>query len=85
MDHLLSKQNIEWRQRAREVARKVILPNAWKYDRLQEYPWEIKNALAEAELMSVWIPKEYGGSGGGVLLKRVAGHVHGFGISEHSF
>lgn len=67
MDHLLSTQNIEWRERAREVARKVILPNAWKYDRLQEYPWEIKNALAEAELMSVWIPKEYGGAGGGVL------------------
>jgi alkylation response protein AidB-like acyl-CoA dehydrogenase len=67
VDHLLSKQNIEWRQRAREVARSVILPNAWKYDRLQEYPWEIKNALAEAELMSVWIPKEYGGAGGGVL------------------
>ena len=67
MDHLLSTQNIEWRDRAREVARNVILPNAWKYDRLQEYPWEIKNALAEAELMSVWIPKEYGGAGGGVL------------------
>ncbi|MHC4938184.1 MAG: acyl-CoA dehydrogenase family protein [Planctomycetota bacterium] len=67
MDHLLSPQNIEWRERAREVARKTVLPNAWKYDRLQEYPWEIKQALADAELMSVWIPKEYGGAGGGVL------------------
>ncbi|MHC4957144.1 MAG: acyl-CoA dehydrogenase family protein [Planctomycetota bacterium] len=43
------------------------MPNAWKYDRLQEYPWEIKEALASAELMKVWIPKEYGGAGGGVL------------------
>ena len=67
MDHLLSTQNLEWRERAREIARTVILPRAWKYDRLQEYPWDIKNALAEAELMSVWIPKEYGGAGGGVL------------------
>ena len=67
MDHLLSKQNLEWRERAREVARKVVLPNAWKYDRLQEYPWEIKKALADAGLMQVWIPKEYGGAGGGVL------------------
>jgi len=67
LDQLLSPSNIEWRDRAREVARNVILPNAWKYDRLQEYPWEIKNAMADAGLMSVWIPKEYGGSGGGVL------------------
>ena len=67
LDQLLTAQNIEWRDRARDVARRVVLPNAWKYDRLQEYPWEIKNALAEAGLMSTWIPKEYGGSGGGVL------------------
>jgi len=66
LDHLLSPENIEWRQRAREVARATILPKAWKYDRLQEYPWEIKEALADAGLMSVWIPKEYGGAGGGV-------------------
>lgn len=67
MDHLLSRENLEWRERARDVARRVVLPRAWKYDRLQEYPWEIKEALADADLMRVWIPKEYGGAGGGVL------------------
>ena len=67
MDHLLSPRNLEWRDRARQVARSVVLPNAWKYDRLQEYPWEIKEAMAEAGLMRVWIPEEYGGAGGGVL------------------
>ena len=67
MDHQLSTQTLEWRDRAREVARNVVLPNAWKYDRLQEYPWEIKKALAAAGLMGVWIPKEYGGAGCGVM------------------
>jgi butyryl-CoA dehydrogenase len=67
VDHLLSKQNLEWRERAREVGRNVVLPNAWRYDRLQEYPWEIKEALAAAGLMKVWIPPEYGGAGGGIL------------------
>ncbi|MHC4953232.1 MAG: acyl-CoA dehydrogenase family protein [Planctomycetota bacterium] len=67
MDSLLTAQNLKWRDRAREVAREVVLPNAWKYDRLQEYPWDIKDAIAKAELMSVWIPEEYGGAGGGVL------------------
>ncbi len=67
MEHLLPKSTLALRERAREVARKFVLPNAWKYDRLQEYPWEIKQALADAGLMKVWIPKEYGGEGGGVL------------------
>jgi len=67
LDHLLTEQTRQWRDRAREVARRVVLPNAWKYDRLQEYPWEVKEAMAEAGLMQVWIPKEYGGAGGGVL------------------
>jgi butyryl-CoA dehydrogenase len=58
---------MQWRERARAVAEKVVRPLAAKYDRLQEYPWEIKDALAEAGLMGVWIPKEYGGAGGGVI------------------
>jgi len=37
------------------------------YDRVQEYPWEIKEALCEAGLMGVWIPEAYGGAGAGVL------------------
>src|SRR2546428_8449981 len=56
-----------WRDRARTVAEKVVRPLAAKYDRLQEYPWEIKEAIAKAGLSGVWIPEEYGGSGGGVI------------------
>jgi len=56
-----------WRARAREVAEKHVRPLAAKYDKAQEYPWEIKQAIAEAGLMGVWIPKEYGGSGDGVI------------------
>ena len=67
MDHLLSKQNLEWRDRAREVARAHVLPKAWRYDRLQEYPWDVQKAMAEADLMKVWIPEKYGGAGGGVM------------------
>jgi alkylation response protein AidB-like acyl-CoA dehydrogenase len=63
----LTEQNRMWRERARQVAEKSVRPLAAKYDRLQEYPWEIKDALAEAGLMGVWIPKEYGGAGATVL------------------
>lgn len=66
-DGLLTKENIEYQQRAREVAEKSMRPVAAKYDVLQEYPWEVQRAIREAGLSGVWIPKEYGGSGGGVL------------------
>ena len=67
MSGLFSAQNLMWRDRAREVAEKYVRPNAAKYDKAQEYPWDIKEAIAKAGLLGVWIPKEYGGSGGGVL------------------
>jgi butyryl-CoA dehydrogenase len=63
----LSERNRMWRDKAREVAERVVRPLARKYDVEQTYPWEIKEALAEAGLLGVWIPKEYGGAGDGVL------------------
>ena len=67
MDELLSPVNLEWRERAREVADRSVRPLAAHYDRVQEYPWEIKKALCEAGMMGVWIPEEFGGAGAGVL------------------
>ena len=67
MSGILNEENLMWRARAREVAEKYVRPLAAKYDKAQEYPWEIKEAIAKAGLMGVWIPKEYGGAGGGVI------------------
>jgi alkylation response protein AidB-like acyl-CoA dehydrogenase len=63
----LTAENHAWRERARDVAERVVRPLAAKYDREQTYPWEIKDAIAAADLLKVWIPKEYGGAGAGVL------------------
>jgi alkylation response protein AidB-like acyl-CoA dehydrogenase len=64
---LMTEENERWRATARQVAEDVIRPIAAKHDREQTYPWEAKEAMAAAGLMGVWIPKEYGGAGGGVL------------------
>ena len=66
-DGLLTKENIEYQQRAREVAEQAMRPVAAKYDVAQEYPWEVQHAIRDAGLSGVWIPEEYGGSGAGVL------------------
>lgn len=64
---LFTPKNIEFMERAREVADKAMRPVAAKYDVEQTYPWEVQKAIKEAGLSGVWIPKEYGGEGGGVL------------------
>jgi alkylation response protein AidB-like acyl-CoA dehydrogenase len=63
MTALDTEENAHWREKARAVADKVVRPVSRKYDEAQEYPWEIKDAVAEAGLLQCWIPKEYGGAG----------------------
>jgi butyryl-CoA dehydrogenase len=67
-DHLLSKENLHWRDLARKLAEEVVRPAAWKHDRVQEYPWHVTKRLAAEGLLKVWIPEEYGGAGGERLL-----------------
>ena len=66
-DALYTPMQIDLKKRARELAETVMKPVAAKYDVEQTYPWEVQKAIKEAGLSGVWIPKEYGGMGGGVL------------------
>ena len=67
MEELLTKENLDYRDRAREVADKYVRPIAAQLDREARYPWEIVEKLREYKLMGEWVPKEYGGGDGGVL------------------
>jgi alkylation response protein AidB-like acyl-CoA dehydrogenase len=67
MRELLSAQNLDIQDRAREVAEKYVRPRAAELDRTGEYGWDIVQALKDYELMGLWIPEEYGGGGLGVL------------------
>jgi butyryl-CoA dehydrogenase len=49
------------------VADSHVRPVAWRYDRLQEYPWDVQRAIKMAGLFGVFIPPEYGGTSGSVL------------------
>jgi alkylation response protein AidB-like acyl-CoA dehydrogenase len=52
---------------AREIAIKKILPVREKYDHEGIFPWDVVQALAEADLCGLYIPAEFGGFGGGVF------------------
>ncbi len=67
MRTVVSDAAIHWGTVAKEVADRVVRPLSAKYDRLQEYPWEIQKELGAAGLFGVWIPKAYGGHGAGIV------------------
>ncbi len=67
MRELLNDRNLDYQDRAREVAEKYVRPRAAELDRTGEYGWDILEALKEYGLTGIWIPEEYGGQGAGVL------------------
>jgi alkylation response protein AidB-like acyl-CoA dehydrogenase len=67
IEELYTPQQIELKHVARELAETVMRPVAAHYDVEQTYPWEVQQAIKNAGLSGVWIPKQYGGMGGGVL------------------
>jgi alkylation response protein AidB-like acyl-CoA dehydrogenase len=67
MEELLTQEQRDLKHRAREVAEKYVRPQAAQLDRDGKYPWEIMEKICEYGLMGVWVPKEFGGAGGGVM------------------
>ena len=67
MDYLLSDEQKMIQELARKVAEEKIKPVAAKYDQSEEFPWDIMEILAKADLFAIFVPQEYGGTGGGIL------------------
>ena len=67
MDYLLTDEQKMIQELARKVANEKIKPVAAKYDESEEFPWDIMEILAKADLFAIFVPQEYGGTGGGVL------------------
>ncbi len=63
MDLELAPEHASFRAAVRELAQGVALPLAAEVDRDHRFPDEAVRAAAEAGLMGVLIPREYGGAG----------------------
>ncbi|MEW6382207.1 MAG: acyl-CoA dehydrogenase family protein [bacterium] len=83
MDYFLTEEQVMIRDLARQIAREKVLPIRAELDEKEEFPWPVMQSLAEADLFGVYLPEEYGGTGGGVFelclaveeLSRVCGGV----------
>jgi alkylation response protein AidB-like acyl-CoA dehydrogenase len=63
MDFELPPEHASFRDAVRELAQGVALPLAAEVDRDHRFPDEAVTAAAEAGLLGVLIPREYGGAG----------------------
>jgi butyryl-CoA dehydrogenase len=64
---VITEEARHWQSVARKVAEEVVRPIAKHFDDVQEYPDEVRQAYIDSGLLGVWIPKEYGGHGAGIV------------------
>lgn len=63
MDFVITSENVQVRDLAREFAQSEIKPCVMKYDEAQEFPMEIMRKLGELGFMGATVSEKYGGSG----------------------
>jgi len=67
MEYFLTEEQKMIVELARKIAVEKIKPVREHYDETEEFPWTIVEELGKSDLFGVYIPVEYGGTGGGIL------------------
>jgi alkylation response protein AidB-like acyl-CoA dehydrogenase len=63
----LTEEHRNLRDMVRKLAEDKIAPRAAEIDESAEFPWDVKQALAETGLLGLHIAEEHGGSGGDTM------------------
>ncbi len=66
MNYFINQAEEEVVKTAQKIAQEVFKPLRAKYDEAEEYCPQATEAMAQAGLFGLWLPKEYGGAGLGV-------------------
>ncbi|MDR0478115.1 MAG: acyl-CoA dehydrogenase family protein [Desulfobulbaceae bacterium] len=67
MDYFLTEQQQMIADTARQITDERIIPQRAGLDERHEFPRDILNAMAQADLFAIAVPEAYGGLGGGCL------------------
>ncbi|HHO47399.1 MAG TPA: acyl-CoA dehydrogenase [Desulfobacteraceae bacterium] len=65
MDYLLTEEQQMIVDTAREIADEKIVPRRAELDEKNEFPTDILQDMARADLFGIFVPEQYGGFGGG--------------------
>jgi butyryl-CoA dehydrogenase len=63
MDYMLTEEQLMIRDLARQIAQEKVVPVRGELDEKNEFPTEVMKAIAQADLLGLFIPEEYGGLG----------------------
>lgn len=66
-NYRLTEEQELLRATVRRLAEERIAPRAAEIDRTAEFPWDVKELLAEHEILAIAYPAEHGGLGGDLL------------------
>lgn len=66
MSYQLTEEQEMLRQIVKRLAEDKVAPRAAEIDEKDEYPWDLKELIAEQGLLGAGIPEEYGGTGAGL-------------------
>ncbi len=75
----LEKEHLAIQEKYRDFAARYIIPNARKYDKSAEFPWEIVKAAYKEKIMNGSMEKKYGGNGFNLFEGAIASEEMGFG------
>lgn len=66
MSYQLTEEQEMLRQAVQRLAEEKVAPRAAEIDEKDEYPWDLKEIIAEQGLLGAGIPEAYGGTGAGL-------------------
>jgi alkylation response protein AidB-like acyl-CoA dehydrogenase len=70
--YALPQEHVDLRDTIRALAQERIAPRAAEIDETAEYPWDVRELLAEHDILGLPYPIEYGGTGTGTLMLNIA-------------
>ncbi|MBA2513343.1 MAG: acyl-CoA dehydrogenase family protein [Solirubrobacterales bacterium] len=68
----IPQEHKDLRALIRQLADERIRPRAQEIDATSEYPWDVRNLLAENDVLALPFDEQYGGTGTGTLMLQIA-------------
>jgi alkylation response protein AidB-like acyl-CoA dehydrogenase len=68
----IPQEHLDFRDTIRQIARERIAPRAAEIDEKAEYPHDLRQLLAEQDILGLPFETEYGGTGTGTLMLNMA-------------
>ena len=70
--YAIPQENLDFCATIGQIAREKIAPRSAEIDERAEYPWDVRNLLAEQDVLALPFASEHGGTGTGTLMLNMA-------------